>query len=303
MNQENPAHSPLRIALTRIDVIVIVVIFALLLTIATVILPTGPFSRELSPRSVCAANLKGMGTGFYAYANENSDQWPVCVPTWAIDEGKLRVTYAPGFIGSNRDVPDELLATRATGGELKTSVTRNLWSLVRLQISTQKAFICPVGEDVPNNDESPQNYWDFSKYSEVSYGYQIPFGKLGRPTSSLDPQMPVAADKGPYSGALEAGKTNPGIASLDLSSKDKAWKPWNSPNHHGEGQNVLFADGHVDWVTKPTVGLRNDHIYTRWSSPNGGITSGSNDPLPRVRGAPPTADETPMSNTDSLIYP
>jgi hypothetical protein len=37
--------------------------------------------------------------------------------------------------------------------------------------------------------------------------------------------------------------------------------PGNSPNHGGDGQNVLFIGGHVRWCTQRTVGVGGDDIY------------------------------------------
>jgi prepilin-type processing-associated H-X9-DG protein len=58
----------------------------------------------------------------------------------------------------------------------------------------------------------------------------------------------------------------------------------NSPNHDGEGQNVLYADGHTEWQSSPYAGeLRGagsntwqDHIYTvsTAGSRAGGLTAG-----------------------------
>jgi prepilin-type processing-associated H-X9-DG protein len=36
----------------------------------------------------------------------------------------------------------------------------------------------------------------------------------------------------------------------------------NSKNHEGEGQNVMFNDGHVEWCTSPLVGAQRDCVYT-----------------------------------------
>ncbi len=37
--------------------------------------------------------------------------------------------------------------------------------------------------------------------------------------------------------------------------------PGNSPNHGGEGQNVLYVGGNVSWCTQRTVGIGGDDIY------------------------------------------
>jgi prepilin-type processing-associated H-X9-DG protein len=38
-------------------------------------------------------------------------------------------------------------------------------------------------------------------------------------------------------------------------------RPGNSANHEGRGQNVLFTDGHVEFLTTRTVGPDGDDIY------------------------------------------
>ena len=48
-------------------------------------------------------------------------------------------------------------------------------------------------------------------------------------------------------------------------------KKVNSKNHNGEGENVLFADGHVELAQNPFVGVERDNIYTYGKS---GKTSG-----------------------------
>ena len=110
----------------------------------------------------------------------------------------------------------------------------------------------------------------------------------------------LAADKGPFSRALETGAADPGTPTADMNSPSYDWTPWNSLNHGGEGQNVLLADGSASWMFTPLAGTSQDNIYTRWSDPTGG---GAQSPQVRVQGTPPTSNETPFSDTDSLIYP
>jgi prepilin-type processing-associated H-X9-DG protein len=110
----------------------------------------------------------------------------------------------------------------------------------------------------------------------------------------------LVADKGPYGSALESKARNPGVPRLRIGASPDDWVPWNSPNHGGEGQVALFADGHAEFLGKPISGVGGDNIYTRWSAADGG---GAVSSLPRVQGTPPTGIETPWSDTDSLIYP
>lgn len=294
--------------------LVFLILWALVLSI---MLPSLARARELSKRAVCAANLKGMATAFYTYANENNDIWPSPFDA----EGKLipagGVDYV-GAIGSYRGKagdPDAGDITRMAEIPDKLSTTRGPWMLIRDQISTPKSFICPSGIDMPNTDASPQAYWDFGVgditgpanpgqvrqgWRQMSYGYQVPFGKHGRPSSDCDMRMPLAADKGPFGGALDGGLASPPNIAADGRSSPEQWRLWNSPNHGGqgggEGQNVLYTDAHVDWASTPVVGVNKDNIYTQWSG---------QDALGKSQGNRPTAGgkQTPAGDTDTLIYP
>lgn len=253
-------------------------------------------ARELSKRTVCAANLKGMGNGFATYATANNDEFPVPAHLVADEAGVGRVRYAPGIIGKHRGKVNEPDAGESSTEDKELSTTRGMWYLVRAGASSPKSFICPSSKDKPNNEDNPQDFWDFRKYSEVSYGYQVPFGKHGKPSPNLDQDMAIAADKGPYSAALEAGRPNPGVPTAQRKDNPDKWRRWNSLNHRSEGQNVMYNDAHVDFVMTPLAGTAADNIYTRWSQADP-------DELGRIHGTPPTGIETPFGDTDSLIYP
>ena len=337
-----------RPAFTLIELLVVVAIIALLISI---LLPSLQRARELSKRAVCQSNLKNMGTSFYTYGNEFAESWPICPAAPAITDPLLTdVTYIQGTggstfaptIGYKRGSAGAPLAgdiAWATDSAGPWSTTRNIWTLVRMSISTPKLFNCPSDTDsAGNQDQSPQDFWDFGYgnvggslgttdgnrslgYKQCSYGYQVPYGAKGKPSSDRDQRMVLAADRGPYSPVYENGTSwpsttitgtpNPAGASgsYHLASSDD-WKMWNSPNHGGmgtgEGQNILYAGGSAEWQGKPCVGIGFDNIYTSWTSPG---TANDQRTLGRFPGGASLGTATgsglvaPLSDTDSMIYP
>ncbi len=310
---------------TLIELLVVVAIIALLISI---LLPSLARARELSKRTVCAANLKGTGTGFYTYGHENNDDWPAAASVPATRQDVTGAVYVKQ-ISAKRGTSGAPQMGETLTTHIYVSTVRNFWTLVRTGASGPKSFICPSSEDQPNPEANPQDYWDFglgdfpntsdttvteancqAGYKQVSYGYQVPYGRLGRPSSDRDQEMPLAADKGPYGYNIDGGQGSalaaPNTIPDSTSSPDE-WRKYNSPNHggfgDGEGQVVLYADGHAEFQTTPIVGVGKDNIYTRWV--NDTALTWEN----RVGGTAPVSiirensNAAPVSNTDSVIYP
>src|SRR5581483_2989744 len=76
--------------------------------------------------------------------------------------------------------------------------------------------------------------------------------------------------------ALAADK-NPGgdVAKATKDSSEEQLKSANSPNHNGEGQNVLYGDGHVEFEKTPLCGVDQDNIYARGEHAEGDPVIGS----------------------------
>lgn len=290
------AHLPRR-AFTLIEVCAV----ALAITALAIFIlwPRVNHNRGDSRRFVCAANLKGIGTSMKLYANDNYDTW--AAP--GFDEsaiGSIRYTVPVGSgEGTDRSPSRDQPSRSGEGGATELSLTRVYWMLVRSGDVTVNQFICPQGDDEPDPTENLEAYYDFAGNSHISYGFQVPFGpRATRAGEWMNNRVALAADKGPYKNA--AVPTPP--SGLDLNSAPKEWRPFNSVNHGGEGQNVLFADGHAMFHRTPVIGVDGDNIYTV-ALDNTDLSSRMMGESPWVRSAHPYLAPGQNASTDSVIFP
>jgi prepilin-type N-terminal cleavage/methylation domain-containing protein len=280
-----------RKAFTLIELLVVVAIIALLISI---LLPSLSRARELAKRAVCASNLRGIGQGMHIYANDNKEWFP-------IHFNMAEVTQ----IGPPTQTDMQYVETLGQEYHLPTGTqthskdshpSRSLFLLIIGGSQTAGQFVCPSSSDEEDDMRNRGDYqvdssgdssaaragktrFDFAGYTKLSYSYQVPYGRRGRPRETLDARMPISADKGPYFEAGEAwvegdlrdqriqGMFPPndwmGNDATDvINYSNEEWRPYNSVNHNGEGQEILYLDSHVDFQRKPIAGIHHDNIYT-----------------------------------------
>jgi len=281
---------------TLIELLVVIAIIAMLLAI---LMPALNKVKQLAQRLVCATNLKGMGTALMVYSNDDKyDQYPNLAnssTTWDyLTDNWVRNPANPWPPATQTIGASLFLLVREADVDPKSFVCKS---------SDQRAFdkIPPDYDLVELGDFGSHSYEETGPQNCVSYAYQVPFslsGLTARPAnSSASSSMALMADRNPYfdnAGVRDdaTDTTYMGIADTLIWDSDLKWEiqAANSFAHNREGQNVLFNDGHAEFMKRPDVGVANDNIYICYSS----IPPASPNDKQRREGVPKDAS---MSNS------
>jgi len=215
---------------TLIELLVVVAIIALLIAI---LLPSLGKARELTNRTVCAANLKSQSTSFAIYAAQFNDRLPTDgskVGSWLWDE--------PKFFG------DKLLAVNPGSGTDGMNAD-----------SVRKIFYCPS-----NPEQNANDLWVFggNPFRVLGYGYFNEHANfIG--TINFDPKRDGNTQR--YLTKFSQNNASRLELAFDaiIQGSDNSYTVigggWASGKHttshvtnqQPAGQNVMYCDGHVDW--------------------------------------------------------
>jgi prepilin-type N-terminal cleavage/methylation domain-containing protein len=273
---------------TLIELLVVVAIIALLIAI---LIPSLGRAKELSNRSACGASITGIIKALNLYAAENADSFPLVLPPTTANKINNAVpkpsTAAPNGTGSVQLTLNSYYnSANAQAGDPMA----NLWILVLKGNLGPKQFICksdPAGPTPADQTDSSGNFYD--DFGEVggainttignqSYSFAFMWtnttgaGNWWRTT--VDSSLPIASDMAPLDGT---GSPVRSLAQTLTSAQAAPNFPYivNSNNHTGgEGQNIGFADTHVEFNKNPYAGQGGDCIWT--SSPAGVATKYTN---------------------------
>jgi prepilin-type N-terminal cleavage/methylation domain-containing protein len=243
-----------RSAFTMIELVVVVLIVGVLLSI---FIPFLRKSRETENRVRCAENLRAIATGLSDYARANEAAYPRVVHDTTNHPGAYFAYTGPfarnPFAGDGRVSAND--------------VTASLWLLVRGGYLQPGVFVCPSSGDVADDLTGPDGKTvvpasersNFRRARNLSYSLASPF--IASPgyrfnANLLMSDFVILADKNPgRSGGSDVTAPANNAPPLEMARA-------NSHNHRRAGQNVLYADMHVEFRKDPYCAQGGDNIYT-----------------------------------------
>ncbi|MGA2232062.1 MAG: hypothetical protein ABSH22_14290 [Tepidisphaeraceae bacterium] len=263
-----------------------VIVLAVIGTFAAgLALPFLHVNDENAKRVQCANNLKQIGLASLLYANDNRGAYPRT-------RYEVADTLIPDVSNAGFDSADPFAANSKVPANC---VPAAIFLLMRNEDIAAGVFVCPSTQCVPDTfggaNNSAQNRSNFTDLkANLSYSYANPYPDTAAAAAGYDllmrkinPAFAIAADLNPG----VAGGSN--VLGVSTSSTLAEMQLGNSHNHGREGQNILYADGHVEWQNNPFAGVRRDNIYCRGK---GGVTAPKSDII-----------DSPKDSTDSVLLP
>jgi prepilin-type N-terminal cleavage/methylation domain-containing protein/prepilin-type processing-associated H-X9-DG protein len=247
-----------RKAFTLIELLVVIAIIALLMSIMT---PALKRAKEHARKVTCAANLRGLGTGFHLYA-EDSDQ--KLIPNAHYDTGAeyihgINPALPPTTPSTFKPWYSYLTGLDVGDPELKPIQLGKLFSLGYIEVPD--VYYCPTPVTYLDSMVSRAQFEKDHYTTNLVKSMPNSGGSWGIPDVSAEDVLPRCRSSYMYWTWEKVRLTEVSIRPLIVENlltviHQKAGEP--------EGANALFGDGHVNFTRFST----DDDLLNYVSEPN-----------------------------------
>ncbi|MDB5329468.1 MAG: putative major pilin subunit [Phycisphaerales bacterium] len=262
-----PASARRGVSLTDLCIVLVVLVLLFGAMVPALLSTAG----EMSNRVKCAGNLRQIGLVMIMYANaERNGGFP---RTYFDRDSSSLLSDTTGY-----NVKDSFSKGEGPSPVGNNNVTASFFLALKTMDITPDVFICPSTPGQPgftpgqpgtgNNAVQNASNWATIPLN-MTYSVNVMFPSQAavqtgwKWNNTLNYEFAIAAD-------INSGAQ--GLATISPGATREQFRAVNSPNHNGDGENVLFGDGHVEFTSTPFCGMTRpgttfkDNVYTSGSS-------------------------------------
>jgi len=270
---------------TLIELLVVIAIIALL---ASILVPTLVKAREIAKRTICLANLNGIGKAIVLDKSNNNDEFPYIFggdPIQPTDWNVALQAVGPGKLAVDANAPNAY-GMSSDNATKSSNPVETLNKLVYFNYVDWKVFRCPsVSGEVAQRIPSSSAY-GFKVVSNGTIGIFVDYAI--HPTRTYLKNAAHAAPAGfvnaaPLSDNLEGefgflcDQVTLGDPNVQYTS-GKVKGLSDKSNHKTDGINVLYVSWSSRWMQSSSGEGVAPRIFVQNLDPNGSNDTGSGDP-------------------------